>query len=140
MIAIAQKPSDRTVARWKGSLWTGRVLSALAILFLFLDGVAKLVKPTPGPVVEAMARLGYPESAAVGIGLLLIACTILYAIPRTSVIGALLLTAYLGGATASHVRIGADLFPILFPSMMGILLWGGLILRDFRLRALLVSD
>jgi hypothetical protein len=117
-------------------VWVGRILSALAALFLFFDGAIKL--PNPSFVQEASAQLGYPVSLAPGLGILLLVCTIVYVIPRTSVVGAILLTGYLGGATASHVRIGADLFPILFPSFVGALIWGGLLLREDRLRALIL--
>jgi hypothetical protein len=116
-------------------LWTGRVLSALAALFLLADGVGKLVKPAP--VVEATVGLGYPESVILGLGIVLTTCTVLYAIPRTAVLGAVLLTGYLGGAVATHVRVGAGAFPVVFPVLIGALLWGGLVLRDGRLRALL---
>ncbi len=120
----------------KKRLWAGRIMSALAVLFLLIDGVMKLFKPVP--VVEGFAHLGYPVSLAVGIGILLLVCTILYAIPRTSILGAILLTGYLGGATATHVRIGDPLFSyVLFPSYLGILIWAGLLLRDNRLRALI---
>ncbi|MGA9770731.1 MAG: DoxX family protein [Blastocatellia bacterium] len=116
-------------------LWAGRIISAIPILFLLLDGVMKLVKPAP--VVEATVKLGYPESVIFGLGILLLACTILYLIPRTSVLGAILLTGYLGGAIATHVRVGDAWFPILFPALVGVLVWGGLFLRDDRLRGLL---
>ncbi|MDQ2730207.1 MAG: DoxX family protein [Armatimonadota bacterium] len=113
----------------------GNILSGFAATFLAFDGVMKLANPAP--VMEAMQQLGYADSAAFGIGLLLIACTILYVIPRTAVLGAILLTGYLGGATASHVRVQAGLFPILFPAIFGLLVWAGLYLRDDRLRSLL---
>ncbi|RYG32818.1 DoxX family protein [bacterium] len=116
------------------SLWTGRVLSGLAVLFLLMDGVMKLAKPAP--VVEATLKLGYPEGTIVGMGLVLLACTILYAIPRTAVLGAILLTGYLGGAVATHLRVGDPLFPIVFPIIIGALVWGGLYVQDERLRAL----
>ena len=119
----------------KKRLWAGRILSALPALFLLLDGVMKLVKPVP--VVEATVRLGYPESVILGLGIVLIACTVIYVIPRTSILGAILLTGYLGGATATHVRVGGPLFPILFPVVVSALVWGGLFLRDDRLRALI---
>lgn len=135
MISTAPTTPTPAVSRPSGPLGTGRILSGLVVLMLCLDGAAKLAKPAP--VVDAMAQLGYRDSSAFGIGLLLLACTALYAIPRTTVLGAILLTGYLGGATASHVRIGADLFPILFPGLIGVLLWGGLYLRDARLRTLL---
>ena len=110
-------------------------MSGLPSLFLFLDGVGKLVKPEP--VVKTTVRLGYPESVILGLGITLLSCVVLYVIPRTSALGAILLTGYLGGAVASHVRVGEGLFPILFPVLIGALLWGGLVLRDARLRALL---
>lgn len=119
----------------KTMLWTGRILSALAALFLLFDGVAKLFKPAP--VVEATVQLGYPESVILGLGIVLTACTILYLIPRTSVLGAILLTGYLGGAVATHVRVGGPLFSVIFPILFGVLIWGGLFLRDGRLRALI---
>jgi hypothetical protein len=119
----------------KKALWAGRIISGLPVLFLLVDGVMKLFKPAS--VVEATVQLGYPEGAIVGIGIVLLACTVLYVIPRTSILGAILLTGYLGGAVATHVRVGAGLFPVLFPVFFGVLLWGGLYLRDDRLRALI---
>jgi len=119
----------------KKRLWAGRIISALPALFLILDGIMKLVKPAP--VVEATVRLGYPESVIVGMGIVLLACTVLYLIPRTAILGTILLTGYLGGAVATHVRVGEGLFPVLFPVVFGALLWGGLWLRDERLRALI---
>lgn len=116
-------------------LWVGRILSGLPALFLLVDGVMKLVKPAP--VVEATVQLGYPESALLGLGIVLLASTVLYLIPRTSVLGAILVTGYLGGAVASHVRVSDGWFPICFPVLVGVLLWGGLVLRDAGLRALL---
>jgi len=122
----------------KKKLWAGRIISTLAVLFLLMDGVMKLVKPTPAPVVQAMARLGYPANLAAGIGILLLACVVVYVIPRTSVLGAILLTGYLGGAVASQVRIGEPLFShVLFPVYVALLVWGGLFLREERLRALI---
>ena len=119
----------------RGRLWTGRVLSGLAILFLLFDAAIKLA-PIP-PVVDAMARLGYPLALAPVIGVLALAGVALNAIPKTSIIGAIFLTAFLGGATASQVRIGEPLFThVLFPSYVAALLWGGLWLRDARTRAL----
>jgi len=120
----------------KGRLWTGRIMSALPALFLFVDGVGKLVKPAP--VVQGTVQLGYPESVLVGLGIVLLSCTVLYVIPRTAILGAILLTGYLGGAIATHVRVGSPLFShILFPVYVAVLLWGGLYLRDERLRALI---
>ena len=116
----------------KKMIWAGRIMSALPVLMLLLSGVMKLVKPAA--VVEGFARLGYPESLTVGIGIVELACATLYVVPRTSVLGAILLTAYLGGATATHVRIGE---PFFMPILLGVLVWGGLFLRDERLRVLL---
>jgi hypothetical protein len=120
----------------KRSQWTGRILSALSTLFLLMDGVMKLMKPAP--VVEATVHLGYPENVIQGLGIVLLVCTILYAIPRTSILGAILLTGYLGGAVAANVRVGNPLFShILFPVYVALLVWGGLYLRDRRLRELI---
>ena len=116
-------------------LWTGRIISALPVLFLLMDGVMKLFKPRV--VVEATVQLGYPESVILGLGIVLITCTVLYIIPPTSVLGAILLTGYLGGAVATHVRVGEGLFPVLFPVIVGVLVWGGLWLRDVRVRTLI---
>jgi hypothetical protein len=115
--------------------WTGIVISALPALFLFADAVMKLMKPAP--VVEATVKLGYSESVIVPLGIVLLICTILYVVPRTSVLGAILLTGYLGGAVATHVRVGDPLFShVLFPVYLGVMIWLGLYLRDVRLRAL----
>lgn len=95
----------------------------------------KLVKPAP--VVEATVKLGYPESVILGIGVVLLICTILYLLPKTAVLGAILLTGYLGGAVATHVRVAEGWFSILFPVIFGVLLWGGLWLRDERLQKLI---
>lgn len=124
----------RTIPLSSTRLWASRALSGLAVLFLTVDGVMKLVKPAP--VVEACARLGLPEQTCIGIGLLLLVCTALHAIPRTATLGAVLLTGYLGGAVAIHVRSGDPLFPVLFPVIFGALVWGGLSLRDGRVLAL----
>ena len=119
----------------KKSLWIGRIVSGLPALFLLVDGAMKLVKPAV--VVEATTKLGYSESLIVPIGIVLIVCTILYLIPATSVLGAILLTGYLGGAVATHVRAAEGVFPIVFPIIFGALLWLGLYLNDTRLRALI---
>jgi hypothetical protein len=94
-----------------------------------------LVKPAI--VVETTVQLGYPESVILGLGIVLLVCTVLYLIPRTSILGAILLTGYLGGAVATHVRVGEGLFPVLFPVFLGVLIWLGLYLRDDRLRTLI---
>jgi len=119
----------------KKQLWAGRIMSGLPTLFLLVDGAMKLVKPEP--VVKATVELGYAETVILPLGVVLLACTILYMIPRTAVLGAILLTGYLGGAVATHVRAGQGPFEILFPVMFGVLLWGGLVLRDERLRTLI---
>ena len=124
---------DKAVSRRR--LWTGRVLAGLAIAFLVFDAVIKLIPIQP--VIDAMAHLGYPIGLAPVIGILGLVGVALYAIPRTSILGAIFLTAFLGGATASQVRIGEPLFThVLFPSYIAALLWGGLWLRDARARAL----
>lgn len=114
--------------------WGGHAISALPVLFLLFDGVIKLLRPAP--VVEATVALGIPESAILGLGLLLLGCLFTYLVPRTAVLGAVLLTGYLGGAIATHVRLGSDPFSLFFPVVLGVLLWSGLYLRDTRLRAL----
>ncbi|CAN5670578.1 DoxX family protein [soil metagenome] len=119
----------------KQRLWAGRIIGGLPALFLLVDGVMKLVKPAP--VVEATVRLGYSENVIVPLGIVLLVCTVLYLIPRTSVLGAILLTGYLGGAVATHVRAGEGLFSIVFPVIFGGLIWLGLYLRDAQLRALI---
>lgn len=118
----------------KSSLWAGRIVSVLAALFLLLDGVMKLFKPAF--VVEATVKLGYSESVIVPLGAILVICTILYLIPATTILGAILLTGYLGGAVATHVRVNEGWFPIIFAVVFGILIWLGLYLRDVRLRSL----
>ena len=115
----------------KVMLWAGRTMSAITSLFLLLDGLMKLLKPAP--VVEATARMGYPENLILGLGILLLTCLAVYLIPRTSILGAILLTGYLGGAVSAHVRVRDDMFPVLFPVIVGVLLWGGLFLRDLLL-------
>jgi hypothetical protein len=116
--------------------WAGSILSALAVLFLLFDSVIKLIKIAP--VVESFAQLGLPDRLALGIGVLELVCVLLYVIPRTSVLGAILLTGYLGGAIVLHLRVGDPLFShVLFPVYVGLLIWGGLFLREDRLRALI---
>ena len=116
-------------------IWAGRIMSGFAALFLLWDGVMKLLKPAV--VVKATRDLGYPESDIVGIGVVLLACTLVYLLPRSSILGAILLTGYLGGAIASQVRAQASWFNVLFAFAMACLVWGGLWLRDIRVRAFL---
>ena len=104
----------------KKSLWAGRIVGGLPALFLLVDALMKLVKPAP--VVEATVKLGYSESAILPLGVVLLISTVLYLIPRTAILGAILLTGYLGGAVATHVRASEGLFSILFPVVFGVLL------------------
>jgi hypothetical protein len=114
----------------------GRILSGLSIAFLLLDAGMKIAQAPAA--VDGTVQLGYPVETILGIGLVQLACLALYAAPRTAVLGALLLTGYLGGAVATHVRVGNPLFShILFPTYVAALVWGGLYLRDARVRALL---
>jgi DoxX-like family len=128
-------PSDTSTAPVsKSALWAGRILSGLVALFLFWGGLMDLIKPTF--VVQGMVKYGYPESSVVGIGIALLASVALYVIPGTSVLGAILLTGYLGGAVSTHVRAGDPLGRMLVPVFFALLTWGALYLRDGRLRAL----
>lgn len=113
-------------------LWAGYILTALPVLMLLMSAVMKFVKPPP--VVEGFAHLGLPESLALGIGILELICTVVYLIPRTAILGAILLTGYLGGATVIHLRVGD---PFIMPSIIGVLVWGGIFLRERRLRELI---
>ena len=113
-------------------LWTARVLGGLILLFLAFDAVGKLLRLAP--VVEGSARVGFAEPTLVPLGVVLLVSTVLYAVPCTAVLGAVLLTAWLGGATATHVRMGE---PFWMPVLFGVIVWGCLYLRDERLRALL---
>ena len=116
--------------------WTGLVMSGLVIAFLLFDSVIKLVPLSI--VTETMAELGYPPGLERGLGVLTLVCVLLYAVPRTAVLGAILLTGLFGGAMATHLRIGSPLFShLLFGLYLGLMLWGGLYLRDARLRALI---
>jgi hypothetical protein len=118
-----------------GRIIAGRIIAGLVTLFMLMDGGMKLFKPAV--VVEATVRLGYPESEIVGIGVVLIACTVLFVIPRTTILGAILSTGYLGGAVASNVRARQGWFNVVFPMLCGGLIWGSLWLRENRLRNLL---
>lgn len=116
----------------KALVWTGRVLSTLPVLMLLMSACMKFARPPE--VVEGMSKLGYSVDLAVPLGIVELACTIIYVVPQTAVLGAILLTGYLGGATATHVRVGDPWFG---PVVFGVVLWLGLYLRDARLRALL---
>lgn len=120
----------------KGRLWTGRIMSGIAILFMLFDSIFKFIKPAP--VVEGTVVLGYAEHHIVVIGALGLVSTILYIIPRTAVLGAVLLTGYFGGAIATHFRLDNPLFShVLFPVYIAVLIWGGLWLRDGRVSRLI---
>lgn len=129
---------SQTTPASSGTLWTGRVLSGLIILFMIFDGVIKL--PPLDVVTQTMVPLGWPADVNVArlLGVIGLISTALYALPRTSVLGAILLTGYLGGAIATNMRVGSPLFShTLFSVYLGIILWGGLYLRDPRVRALI---
>jgi hypothetical protein len=128
------RPASTAVS--KQARWTGRTLSTVAGLFLGFDALMKLLQVAP--VIKATVELGYPSHAAFGIGVILTLCLVAYAIPRTSILGAVLLTGYLGGAIATHVRVSDPLWThTLFPGYVAAIVWGGLVLRDGRLRAFL---
>ena len=118
----------------KGSLWTGRVISGLVVLFLVFDGVTKVVKEPH--VIAASTKLGFTAAGVVWIGAVLLACTALYVLPRTAILGAILLTGYLGGAVATNVLAKTPAFNLSFPVIFGVLVWGGIFLRDGELRGI----
>jgi hypothetical protein len=118
------------------TFWIGWIMSGIVVVFLLFDGTTKLMMITP--VVDATTGIGYPADLIRPLGVVCLACAVLYALPRTSVLGAILLTGFLGGAVASKVRLEEPLFSqVLFGVYVGILAWGGLYLRDGRLRALI---
>lgn len=118
----------------RAAVWAGRVMSGVATLFLLFDSVLKLMRLPP--VIEGAKQLGYPTAVVFGLGVVLLVCVLTYAAPRTSTLGAVLLTGYLGGAVATHVRVADPLFShTLFPVYVAVLIWGGLFLRDARVRA-----
>jgi hypothetical protein len=129
---ILEPQAAATTRPIRGKLWTARVLGALVILFLLVDAAGKILRLAP--YVEGTARVGFPPGCLVPLGLVLLISTILYAVPRTAVLGAILLTGYLGGATATHVHMSQ---PFVVPVIFGIIVWGCLYLRDARLRSLL---
>lgn len=125
-----------TTTQTNAKLWTGWILTALPVLFMLFDSVIHVM--VIDPVVEAFNDLGYPVKFSVALGILELACLAIYVIPRTSVLGAILLTGYLGGAIATNLRVDKPLFSnVLFPVYVALLLWGGLYLREARLRALI---
>jgi hypothetical protein len=127
---------SQTATGTKSTIWIGWIMSGIVVVFLLLDGTTKLMMITP--VVDATIGIGYPVGVIRPLGIVCLACVILYAIPRTSILGAILLTGFLGGAVASKVRLEDPLFSqVLFGVYVGILAWGGLYLRDGRLRTLI---
>jgi hypothetical protein len=132
---LTQPVPSSVVPASKKRRWIGVTLSGLAVAFLLFDAAMKVAKIAP--VLEASVRIGYSEATVRPIGLTLLACVVLYLVPRTAVLGAAMLTGYLGGAIATHVRLGDPLFShTLFPVYFAALIWGGLYLRDARLRAI----
>ena len=130
MEAILTRPN--TVPPAGAKVWTGRALGTLVTLFLVVDAIGKILLLKP--YLEGTAKAGFPVGAVLPIGAVLLVCTILYAVPRTALVGAVLLTAYLGGATATHVRLEQ---PFVFPVAFGVLVWLSLYLRNERARAVL---
>jgi DoxX-like family len=122
----------KAVSAGKGAVWTGRVLSTLAVLFMLLDAAGKFVMPAG--VVQAFQRLGFPLSLGPGVGVLILVCTAAYVVPRTAVFGAVLLSAFFGGAVAIQMRAGSPMFETVFPVIFGVIVWAGVYLRDCRLR------
>ncbi len=127
--------STETAAPSRAALWIGRVLSGLTILFLLFDAIGKFAKPVQ--VTDAFTRLGIPIAQSTTIGVIALLCTILYAIPRTAVLGAVLITGFLGGAVAIQMRAGSPTFEAIFPVIFGIIAWLGVYLRYRSLRAVL---
>lgn len=117
------------------ALWAGRIITGAVALLLLLDSVMKFFKPAV--VVETTRQLGYPEHLIIPIAIALLVSVILYVIPATAVLGAILLTAYLGGAVATHVRVDSGVFPVTFAVVFGVLVWAGLFLREPRLHSLI---
>ena len=128
------QPTTESGSVSKKRLWTGYILTALIALFLLFDSIVKILRLTPA--MDANAGLGYPPSVILPIGIAELICLILFIVPRTSIFGAILLTGYLGGATATQVRLEDPWF--FFPIVIGMLAWGGLFLRDARLRPLIL--
>jgi hypothetical protein len=128
----AMEPVTHTQSVSRTMVWVGYIMGALPALMLLMSALMKFVKPPP--VVEGFAHLGLPDSLALGLGILELICTVIYLVPRTSVLGAILLTGYLGGATVTHLRVGD---PFFMPVLLGMLIWGGLFLRDPGLRTLI---
>jgi hypothetical protein len=129
---ISTPQTTATPRPFQGKLWTARILGSLVVLFLLVDAAGKILRLAP--YVEGTAKVGFPPGLLVPLGLVLLACTVLYVIPRTAVLGAILLTGYLGGATCTHVRLEQ---PFIMPVLFGVIVWGCLYVRDARIRSLL---
>ena len=124
------------VSNGDGQRWAGRIISGIAVFALLLDSMIKVLQTQPA--IEGTMQLGYPASVVLGLGLVQLFCVIAYVVPRTSLLGAVLLTGYLGGAVATHVRVGNPfLTHVLSPIYVAIFIWGGLYLRDARVRTLI---
>ena len=132
--AIQEETQTQQGSVSKKALWSGCILSGVPALFLLLDAIMKLIKPAF--VITATVQLGYSEHVIPGLGIVLLISTVAYLVRRTAILGAILLTGYLGGAVATHLRISDPLFSILLPVIFAAALWGGLYLRDKQLRAL----
>jgi hypothetical protein len=128
-------PANVATSNSKILIWVGRVVSTLVVLFCAFDGIMKVIKEPH--VIAASAELGFSTNEMVLIGVLMLACTVLYAIPRTAILGAVLLTGYLGGAVLSNLRVGHPVFECIFPVIFGALAWGGIFVRDPRVRELI---
>lgn len=133
MESTIENTSTRASASGRGGVWTGRVLSGIAVLFMLFDSITKIIQVPE--VLKASANLGYGAGTIQIVGIILLACVVVYVIPRTSIIGAVLLTGYLGGAVEANLRAGTPLFSnLLFPVYFGIVVWAGLYLRNRRVR------
>src|SRR5690349_9549837 len=128
MTTILSQPAPLS----KKAIWSGRIVSGLPVLLLVFSATLKLLRPAF--MLQTFAHLGIPERLALPLGVLELTCTIIYLIPRTSVLGAILLTGYLGGAVLTHLRVGE---PVFMPLIAGVLVWGGLFLLESRVRALI---
>lgn len=131
---MTSEPQPQPARSSKGLIWTGRVMSALPVLALLMSGVMKLVQPAG--MAEGFEKLGFPLHLATGLGIVELTATVSYLIPQTSVLGAILVTGYLGGAIATHVRL-EEFSSVVPPVILGLLVWGGLSLRCKRVRALI---
>lgn len=119
----------------RSALWGSHILSGPAVLFLLFDMVGKFFAPPP--VIEGSLALGFSEAQIPVLGLILLPCLALYVVPRTAILGAILITGYFGGVEATHMIAGSDVFSFVFPIVLGAMLWGGLYLRNAKLREVL---